>query len=77
MDIPWADGRVSLRTGMDTVKKMKMDATGSSETLVSTYQTTSCHNPADHKMNLHNHEYRNSRKLVTVYQFALNNIRGK
>jgi hypothetical protein len=34
---------------------LKTEAAGSFETLVSTYQTTQCHNLEDHKLNLNCH----------------------
>jgi hypothetical protein len=35
---------------------LKMVATGSSETLVTTYETARRHNPGDHNLNFHIHE---------------------
>jgi hypothetical protein len=35
---------------------LKMEAVYSSETLVTTYQTTRCHAPEEYNMNLHSHQ---------------------
>jgi hypothetical protein len=77
VDIHWAEGCVGLRIGVDIVKKMEMDTVSSSETLVSTNQTTWYYNAVDHNKNLHNFEYHQSYKLVTIYQFSLNNVKSK
>jgi hypothetical protein len=69
VDIHWTEGQASLRIGVDVVKKLEMDAVRSSETLVSTNQTTCCYNPEDHNINLHHCEYHKSYKLVIIINF--------
>jgi hypothetical protein len=67
-DTHWTEGWVGLRTGVDTVEEMEMDAVSSSE--------TRSYNPEDHNTNLHLWEHHKYYKIVIFYQFSLNNIRG-